>query len=136
MYIPNGYQNEACGNKLRQPSLLICESLKNCQYYKKVYRLDKFKTNFKRPGVPKSPPPNPPLVAPLKTCQFNILEQILLYIESVHSRYLYQGSFINVVHFFTICGVTNMSLGDIETIVSCNQSRMTHCDLSLGKFNF
>ena len=37
--------------------------------------------------------------------------------------------------FFPICSVTNMSLGDIETIVSCNQSRVTHWDLSLGKFN-
>ena len=37
--------------------------------------------------------------------------------------------------FFPICSVINMSLGDIETIVSCNQSRVTHWDLSLGKFN-
>ena len=29
-----------------------------------------------------------------------------------------------------------MSLGDIETIVSYNQSRVMYCDLTSGKLNF
>ena len=31
---------------------------------------------------------------------------------------------------------SNSNLGDTDTIVSCNQSREIHYDLSLGKFDF
>ena len=31
---------------------------------------------------------------------------------------------------------SNLSLGDIETIVMCNQSRKLYCDLSLDTFDF
>ena len=31
---------------------------------------------------------------------------------------------------------STMNLGDMEIIVSCNQSRDMYCDLSLGKFGF
>ena len=38
--------------------------------------------------------------------------------------------------FLVSYDTSNMNLGDIETIVSYNQSREIYCDLSLGKFDF
>ena len=101
-----------------------------------MYRLDRFTAHTLKWQVSRPPRSPPPLVVPLKTCRFNILEQILLYIELVHSRYYIKVHLLMSTFFFLIYSVTNMSLGDVESIISGNQSSVTHCELSLNKFNF
>ena len=44
--------------------------------------------------------------------------------------------FFHICLFQMPCDSSDMSLGDIVTIVSCNQSREMFCELSLGKFDF